>query len=255
MKKESWKKYSFPGLPSHASKLEVSDKGRVRVFSKLSDGKIVKGSLTEGYPRLNLKYFKQRTKEEKAKFALLRGRIQKEKRALATAKEEIQSRKKAGGAWKKLQEEYSRMQSRYNDNLKSYKAFLRQEEKSRTIYYGVFIHNLVAELFLKKPRKDQPFVIHRNFNKVDNNASNLRWVSQEELTAHNNNNPKVIKARKSQIGRPNVTAAKLKETDVKKIKQLLKAGKTLKEVAKRYKVSDMQIHRIRTGENWKRVKA
>jgi len=41
---------------------------------------------------------------------------------------------------------------------------------------------------------------------------------------------------------------------VKVIKQMLKEKKTLKAIAKKFNVSDMQIHRIKTKENWAHVK-
>jgi hypothetical protein len=43
---------------------------------------------------------------------------------------------------------------------------------------------------------------------------------------------------------------------VKQIKRALSAKKqpTLKALAKQFKVSDMQIHRIKTGENWSHVR-
>ena len=50
---------------------------------------------------------------------------------------------------------------------------------------------------------------------------------------------------------------KLTVTKVKKIKVALfksKTQPTLKALAKMFKVSDMQIHRIKTGENWGHVK-
>ena len=50
------------------------------------------------------------------------------------------------------------------------------------------------------------------------------------------------------------TNAKLTVEKVKQIKLLLSNGKSLKAIAAKYKVSDMQIHRIKTGENWKQVK-
>jgi LysM repeat protein len=40
------------------------------------------------------------------------------------------------------------------------------------------------------------------------------------------------------------------EKQVLDIQKMLQAGKTLSVIAKKYGVSDMQIHRIKTGENW-----
>lgn len=50
------------------------------------------------------------------------------------------------------------------------------------------------------------------------------------------------------------SATKLTIANVKKIRNLIAAGKTLKEIARTFGVSDMQIHRIKTGENWGNLK-
>lgn len=117
------------------------------------------------------------------------------------------------------------------------------------------IHRLVAEYFLPKPKRNQKIIIHLNFNKKDNHYKNLQWVTQLEATAHQIKNPVVIKAKKKireSIG--SSSNSKLTVAKVVTIKKLLASGKTLKEIALRFGVSDMQIHRIKTGENWKFVK-
>jgi len=43
---------------------------------------------------------------------------------------------------------------------------------------------------------------------------------------------------------------KLTESDVKQIKKLIKEKTPLRQISKMYGVSDMQINRIKTGENW-----
>lgn len=122
-------------------------------------------------------------------------------------------------------------------------------------YYAVLLHRLVAKYFLPRPTSKQKFIIHLDYDKENNHYKNLRWATQEEVTKHAKNNPAVIKAKK--LMRENTNAGyntKLSEEKVKKIKTALKKGKTLKELAIKYKVSDMQIHRIKTGENWGHVK-
>jgi hypothetical protein len=46
--------------------------------------------------------------------------------------------------------------------------------------------------------------------------------------------------------------AKLTKEDVKNIKKMIAAGRVLKHIASEYNVSDMQISRIKTGENWRK---
>jgi HNH endonuclease/NUMOD4 motif len=122
-------------------------------------------------------------------------------------------------------------------------------------YYAVLIHRLAAKYFLPKPTGKQKFIIHLDYNKENNHYKNLKWATQEEVTKHAKKNPAVIKAKKDRLKNiGNGYNTKLNEVKVKQIRSSLKQGKTLKQLAVKYKVSDMQIYRIKTGENWGHVK-
>jgi hypothetical protein len=122
-------------------------------------------------------------------------------------------------------------------------------------HYHVLIHRLVAKHFLPKPGKNQNIIIHLNYKKTDNHFKNLKWVTQAESIAHQQNSPAVKKLRKYMRENPGeANNAKLTVDKVKQIKRLLKDGKTLKFIATKFGVSDMQVHRIKTGENWSSVK-
>jgi hypothetical protein len=121
-------------------------------------------------------------------------------------------------------------------------------------YEAVLLHRLVANYFLPKPRKGEKVILHYNHKKTDNRYSNLAWVSVKESAMHAQGSPRVIKARKQMQEKGMYNNAKLTTGNVKFIKRLLKQGKTLKAIAEKFKVSDMQVHRIKTGENWKQVK-
>jgi hypothetical protein len=120
-------------------------------------------------------------------------------------------------------------------------------------YEYVFFHTLVAKYFCKQKSSKHNRIIFKDFNRKNISANNLKWVTPEEQYTHSISSPQYIKAskklRKPTEG-PNLNAEK-----VKKIKRDLKQGKTLKELAKKFKVSDMQIHRIKSGENWGHIKA
>jgi hypothetical protein len=114
-----------------------------------------------------------------------------------------------------------------------------------------YIHRLVAEYFAQKGSAKNTFVIHLDHKKENNKSSNLKWVSQENQIKHAMKDPNVIARLNSDEGK------KLNIDKVRQIKVALFKSKkqpTLKSLAKRFKVSDMQIHRIKTGENWSRVK-
>jgi hypothetical protein len=119
-------------------------------------------------------------------------------------------------------------------------------EANRQNYY---LHRLVAEYFTKKPSAKHSFVIHIDHKKENNNAENLKWVTHESQIDHALNDPNVLERQNPDEG-PKLNIAK-----VRQIKRALKAKNqpTLKALAKQFKVSDMQIHRIKTGENWSHV--
>ncbi len=125
--------------------------------------------------------------------------------------------------------------------------------RKKNQYHAILIHRLVAQYFLPKPKARQKFILHKNHDKEDNYFRNLQWATQEDITAHSQKNPLVINHRQKMLEFPQYPNTKLTAAKVKTIRGLLTKGKTLKEIAQRYGVSDMQIHRIKTGENWKNV--
>lgn len=116
----------------------------------------------------------------------------------------------------------------------------------------LMVHRLVAEAFLPKPAKDRVFVIHKNFKKTDNVVSNLKWANQKETEKHAQNNPVVIRSRKQHLAEGH----KLNIAKVKEIKKLLRnpGNLTMKSIAKKFRISEMQLYRIKRGENWGHVK-
>ena len=121
-------------------------------------------------------------------------------------------------------------------------------------HFTILVHRLVAKHFLPKPKAKQEFIIHLDHDYENNKYSNLKWATQEEVSAHNNKNPRVKAARKRRKENPTQKGPKLDVRKVKGIKKLLKEKNTLKFIAEKYGVSDMQIHRIKIKENWAHVK-
>lgn len=111
-----------------------------------------------------------------------------------------------------------------------------------------YLHKLFAKAFLKV-KVGQKSVIHINHDKQDNRLTNLKWVSHKERYAHQKTSPLDIKRRTS--GERHYTKLSFAEASVLKKKLLDPNRKTrLKVLAKQFGVSEMQLHRIKTGENW-----
>lgn len=119
-----------------------------------------------------------------------------------------------------------------------------------------YIHRVVAELFLPKKENDK-FVIHLNYNKTENRVDNLAWATKDEWVAHQQGNPKVkenkIKRRKRTIKcYSKLTYA---QATILKKKLLDPERKTrIRVLAKQFGVSEMQLYRIKSGENWGDIK-
>jgi hypothetical protein len=114
-----------------------------------------------------------------------------------------------------------------------------------------YIHKLVAKHFCQQNSPKDTFVIHLDYNKLDNRADNLQWADRSKVTEHNKNNPSVIN-RLIPIRTKNY---KLTEGKVMLIKQMLRSDKSrLKMIAKQFGITHTQLNRIRSVENWKQVK-
>lgn len=127
----------------------------------------------------------------------------------------------------------------------------RMNGKDKTIY----LHKLVAEYFNEKPSDQHIYVIHLDFNKKNNHFSNLRWVTKIGLVEHHKTNPNIIEARKN-TPKPQ-KGHKLTSTDVIRIKRMISNPnrKTrMKLIAKQFGISEMQLYRIKSGENWSHIK-
>lgn len=115
-----------------------------------------------------------------------------------------------------------------------------------------FIHKLVAELWIPKPSNNSEHVIHLDWNFKNNHYLNLEWATKEMVTKRNSERLKIIY---NDPNRPKViTQNKLKEQDVRVIKSMLLRGVPNVTIAKMFCISDMQVTRIKRGENWGHVK-
>jgi len=134
-----------------------------------------------------------------------------------------------------------------------YKQFNRTEKGTTIKNKQLFIHKLVAEYFGERSEEDQTFVIHLDYNKLNNHIDNLKWVTKRGMEMHQQSNPNVLKARELRKQNKPYKGHKLNATQVKRLKKKIfdpNRKTRLKIIAKQFGISEMQLYRIKSGENW-----
>jgi hypothetical protein len=119
-------------------------------------------------------------------------------------------------------------------------------------YLTIYVHRAIAQAFLTPLSADHKFVIHLDHNKTNNHINNLRWATKEEMEKHQQLSPAVIERKKKR----HFKGHKLTETKVRLIKKMINDPnrKTrMKIIAKQFGVTEMQLYRIKSGENWGHV--
>ncbi|UPT71755.1 MAG: NUMOD4 domain-containing protein [Flavobacterium sp. JAD_PAG50586_2] len=144
----------------------------------------------------------------------------------------------------------------YSDGYKGFRY--GKTENGKRIYKTLFIYKLVAQLFIKKHSEDQQYVLHLDYVRDNDSVKNLRWATYEEKMAHYRKSPHVINSKMKLIEH-NIKAdgRKLTSTNVIHLKKLLNNpnNKTrIKMLAKQFGISEMQVNRIKRGENWGHIK-
>ena len=246
---EIWKEYPIQHDFEGFYRIEVSNKGNLKTYSnRFPEGNLVEGSTQGGFRVLRAKLKKKWSDADRSKIDKLNEEIEQLSSEIRTLKNNSEHREHVA--------ELRQLRDRLIQTRKKKNAKLTVKN---TINLTLLFHKLVAELFLESPEnEDYKFIIHKDFDKLNNAVENLAWATQKDLDERLQHHPKVILQKfVEQFGgekrKPNVGATKLSEMDVLRIKKRLKKGDTLRHLAQHYKVSDMQIHRIKTGENWSHV--
>ncbi len=143
-----------------------------------------------------------------------------------------------------------------SDGYKLFKYKIFTEDK--VIYKHFFFSKLIAEHFIPKDSDEQTYVLHLDRKRDNDDYTNLKWATKEEMIEFTNKSPFVLKAREKLV-KHNLKSPgkKLTIANVKRIKKLLakpEQNLSLKMIAEKYGVSDMQISRIKRGENWGHIK-
>jgi len=141
------------------------------------------------------------------------------------------------------------------DGYRTFSHKIYNEGKVKSKY--LFLYKLVAEYFISKTSDEQVYVLHLDWKRDNDDINNLKWATKEEMAQHRRESP-FMKAARINLIEHNLKAdgRKLTVTKVMLIKKLLAIpnSKTrLKMIAKQFGVSEMQIRRIKSGENWSHI--
>lgn len=139
--------------------------------------------------------------------------------------------------------------------LTKFNGFTALNYKSNTgKFKRKFIHKLVAENFLNPPKENQTIVLHIDYNSENNYYQNLLWATHQERFYHwKKHNPDWFGNKK--LNKPSYS--KLTEAKVRLLKKKLlnpQRRTRIKILARQFGVSEMQLNRIKRGENWGHVK-
>lgn len=127
-------------------------------------------------------------------------------------------------------------------------ATVHIEGKSKAL----FAHHALAHAFLKKTSPKQVSIIHLDYNKANNDLTNLKWVTKKEQVEHSKKSPFVIQAAARKVYK-GATARKLNEKKVIALKKEIwnpKRKATFKQLATKYGIAEMNLYRIKNGEMW-----
>ncbi len=241
---EQWATVKFDAHYTNEGSIEVSNWGRIRTFNKLSNGNIIKGSLINGYRIIRLKLYKPREEKIQNRLNYMQQQVFKLARKIKSLKENQADKIVIKEMELLLRSMRANLSKKFQDDL-----------KARTVHRHFLIHRLVADYFLEKPSAKQTITGHLDYNKLNNHANNLRWMTLQENILHQQSSPYVIKEKKERTNKKEDSkTAKLSVIKVMLLKKLLIQGKPVKQLAKQFKVTDTQIFRIKRGENWGEVK-
>lgn len=128
----------------------------------------------------------------------------------------------------------------------------KRKKTSKTIY------NMIGEVFLEKLSEEHRHVIHLDYDRGNDHHSNLKLVTRDEALAHRRKSPYVIAAQKKLVEtKIKADGHKLTTTQVMLLKKQIfdpNRKTRLKILAKRFGISEMQLYRIKRGENWGHIK-
>ncbi|MEN8121576.1 MAG: NUMOD4 domain-containing protein [Bacteroidota bacterium] len=133
--------------------------------------------------------------------------------------------------------------------IKGFKLVQLHIDKRQHKFY---VHKLVAEVWIPKSTDKHTYVTHLDRNLKNNHVSNLEWHTKESLVEKHREFAKQL-SNGNQFKKP-MRNSKLKESDIRLLKSMLQRGVVQSMIAKLFCISEMQVTRIKRGENWGHVK-
>ena len=255
--REEWREINMGEGFVNETRLEISSFGRVRAFNKISKGKIIKGSLVNGYQIIRQRLFKPRDPATTENLRVLKEAYLIHTKKLAGIRKNLLNAS-IKGAERILLSKESESEILLLKNAKAhYTSLYNKDLKKRTVYYAALLHRLVAENFIEKQSGDQVVVAHLDYDKLNNQVSNLRWMTAEQNSKHQQLSPSVIadKQKRKQSGFYDAGYRKLSLTKVMYLKKLLNEGVPIRNLARQFKVTKTQILKIKNKQSWASVEA
>ena len=128
-------------------------------------------------------------------------------------------------------------------------------KNGKPVYKTYLFHKLIGEYFLEKLSEKHIYVIYLDYDKQNLHVSNLKWATQEEMKAHQYKNPAVLQGRikKIETKKSFGFGTLLTSTKALRLKKRINDPnrKTrLRLIEKEFGISEMQLCRIKRGENW-----
>lgn len=111
--------------------------------------------------------------------------------------------------------------------------------------YCVRIHQLVAEHFLEKPVTNERIEVdHKDSNKLNNRADNLRYMTASEHRAE------TVNKGEHNLKGENHPNSKLKSYQVLSARNMHVNGTSIKELSQIFEISPRHMRDIISGKNW-----
>jgi len=106
------------------------------------------------------------------------------------------------------------------------------------------VHRLVAEAFHGAPDRPGLFACHKDDNPENNTPSNLYWGSRTDNADDAKRNNRVARGER-------VASAKLSAQQVEEVRFAYLAGRTQRQIAKDFGVSQSNVSQICSGATWR----